>query len=62
VLKAIGLTDEEANGSLRITLSRDTTEEEIDRVIKLIPNIVKKLRRISPFGKLLKKLSIGSKE
>ncbi len=48
VLKAIGLTDEEANGSLRLTLSRFTTEEEIDYVVKVLPKIVSKLRRFSP--------------
>ncbi|MBI4453576.1 cysteine desulfurase [Candidatus Woesearchaeota archaeon] len=53
VLKAIGLTDEEANGSLRLTLSRFTTEEEIDYVLKVLPGIVKKLRWISPIGKVV---------
>jgi len=53
VLKAIGLSNEEANSSIRLTLSRFNTEQEIDYVIKTIPSIVKKLRRISPFGKLI---------
>lgn len=53
VLKAIGLTDEEANGSLRLTLSRFTTEEEIDYVLKVLPQIVKRLRWISPIGKVV---------
>jgi cysteine desulfurase len=52
VLKAIGLKDEDANGSLRLTLSRYTTEEEIDYVLKEMPEIVKKLRKISPFGRM----------
>lgn len=52
VLKAIGLSDEDANGSLRLTLSRYNSEKEIDYVIKVLPAIVKKLRRISPFGRL----------
>lgn len=52
VLKAIGLNDEDVNGSLRLTLSRFTTEEEIDYVLKVIPEIVKTLRNISPFGKV----------
>ncbi len=54
VLKAIGLSDQEANGSLRLTLSRFTTEEEIDYTLKTLPGIVKKLRGISPFGKVIK--------
>lgn len=49
VLKSIGLSDEEANGSLRLTLSRFTTEKEIDYVLKILPGIITKLRRISPF-------------
>lgn len=53
VLKAIGLTNEEANGSLRLTLSRFNTEEEIDYVLKVLPKVVKKLRKISPFDKLI---------
>jgi len=52
VLKAIGLTDEEANGSLRLTISRFTTEEEIDYVLEELPKIVKKLRRFSPLAKV----------
>ncbi len=48
VLKAIGLSDEQANGSLRLTLSRFTTEKEIDYVLKVLPGIIKKLRRFSP--------------
>jgi cysteine desulfurase len=53
VLKAIGLSDEEAHGSLRLTLSRFNTEEEIDYVLKVLPKIVNKLRRISPLGKVI---------
>ena len=50
VLRAIGLNHEEANGSLRLSLSRYTKEEEIDKVLEVLPGIVKKLRSISPFG------------
>ncbi len=53
VLKAMGLTNEESNGSLRLTLSRFNTEEEIDYVLDVLPKVVKKLRRISPFDKLI---------
>ncbi|NQV09058.1 IscS subfamily cysteine desulfurase [Candidatus Woesearchaeota archaeon] len=48
VLTAIGLDHEGANGSQRFTLSRFTTEDEIDHVLKVLPNIVKRLREISP--------------
>jgi len=50
VLKAIGLKDEEAHGSLRLTLSRFTTLDEINYVLKELPGVVEKLRQISPFG------------
>jgi len=49
VLKAIGLNDLEANSSIRLSLSRDNTEEEINHVLKVLPKIVGKLRKISPF-------------
>ncbi len=54
VLKAIGLSDEEAHGSLRLTLSKFNTEKEIDYVLKILPKYVEKLRKISPFGKIKK--------
>ena len=48
VLKAIGLNHEQCNSSLRLTLSRYTTKEEIDYVVRVLPGIVEKLREISP--------------
>jgi len=48
VLTAIGLKPEEAHGSLRLSLSRNTTKEEINYVVKVLPGIVKKLREMSP--------------
>jgi cysteine desulfurase len=48
VLKAIGLTPVQANSSIRMSLSKYTTEEEIDFVLEKLPKIVEKLRRISP--------------
>ncbi len=51
VLLAIGLKPQQAHSSLRISLGRWTTEKEIDYLIKVLPNIVKNLRRISPYGK-----------
>lgn len=49
VLLAIGLKPQEAHGSLRISLGRFTTEREINYLIKVLPGIVKKIRKISPF-------------
>ena len=55
VLLAIGRPHEVAHGSLRLTLSKYTTEEEIDYVIKKVPEIVEYLRRISPVWDELEK-------
>ena len=49
VLLAIGLSPKEAHGSLRISLGRFTTEEEVDYFLKILPKVVKRLREISPF-------------
>lgn len=51
VLRAIGLSHQEANGSLRLTLSRFTTEDEINYVLKVLPGIVESLRKMSPLWK-----------
>ncbi len=48
VLLAMGLTHEVAHGSLRLTLSRYTTPEEIDYVLEILPPIIEKLRAMSP--------------
>ncbi len=48
VLRAIGLKHEEAHGSLSFTLGRQNTEEEVDYVIRIMPDIVKRLREMSP--------------
>jgi cysteine desulfurase len=51
VLKAIGLSNEQARGSMRFTLGKWTTEDDINRVITVLPCIVKRLRSISPLVK-----------
>lgn len=48
VLLAIGLPHEIAHGSLRLTLSEETTKEDLDVVIDAIKKIVEKLRSMSP--------------
>lgn len=50
VLLALGLTHEQAHGSLRITLGRENTEEEVDYFLEVLPGVVSKLREISPFN------------
>lgn len=49
VLLSIGLPPEIAHGSLRLTLGKDNTNEEIDYVISILPGIIEKLRALSPF-------------
>ena len=51
VLLAIGLKTHEAHGSLRLSLGRWTTKKEIDKVLEVLPKIIKRLRKISPFKK-----------
>jgi cysteine desulfurase len=48
VLIAMGLRHEEAHGSLLLTLGRANTEEDVDYVIQSVPNIVSRLRDLSP--------------
>ena len=55
VLLAIGLPHEVAHGSLRLTLSKYNTEEEIDKVIETVPKIVEYLRKMSPVWDRLEK-------
>ena len=47
VLTAIGLTRDEAKGSLRLTLGTDTTQADIDEVVKKLPGIVESLREMT---------------
>jgi cysteine desulfurase len=48
VLLAIGLPHEIAHGSLRLTLSEETTREEVQEVLRVLPGIVRTLRDMSP--------------
>ena len=48
VLMAIGLSHEVSHGSLRVTLGRFNTEEEVDYIIETLPKVVEKLRSMSP--------------
>jgi cysteine desulfurase len=51
VLTAIGKTPDEAHGSLRISLSSMTTDEDIEYLISTLPGIVERLRELSPYYK-----------
>ncbi len=50
VVVALGVPYEYAHGSIRFTLGKDTTKEDIDYVLEILPKIVKDLRKISPFN------------
>jgi len=52
VLLAIGLPHEIAHGSLRLTLGKDSTEAEVDKVLEELPKIVCNLRAMSPLAHL----------
>ncbi len=70
VILATGLPYEAAHGSLRFSLGKNTTEKDIDKVLKILPGVIKELRGLSPvnlnakdFEKYLseenKKISLG---
>ncbi len=51
VLRAMGVPFTAIHGSIRFSLSRYNTEEEVDRVVEIMPGIIKELRQLSPFGR-----------
>ncbi|MEY4214240.1 MAG: hypothetical protein RL458_2466, partial [Pseudomonadota bacterium] len=54
VLRALGRSDELAHSSIRFSIGRFTTEEQIDHAVKLIQNKVGKLRDMSPLWEMVK--------
>jgi len=61
VLRALGRSDELAHSSLRMTIGRFTTEEEIDYVVATLKDRVAKLRELSPLWEMFKDgIDIGS--
>lgn len=48
VLLAIGLKPEQAHGSLRVSLGRQTIDQDIDYFLKILPDVINKLRKLSP--------------
>jgi len=54
VLRALGRSDELAHSSIRFTLGRFTTEEEIDYTIRLLHEKIAKLRELSPLWEMYK--------
>lgn len=55
VLLALGLPHEVAHGSLRLSLNQDNTEEDVDYMLKEIPQVVSYLRSISPVWEAIEK-------
>ncbi len=50
VMLAIGLKAEQAHGSMRLTLGRQTTDADIEKVLEVLPGVIEKLRMMSPLG------------
>ncbi len=50
VLLAMGIPPEDAHGSIRLTLGRENTDEDVDYVLEVLPPIVQRLREMSPFS------------
>lgn len=48
VLLALGLKHEVAHGSLRLSIGDETTDEDIDYILEVVPKVVKRLRDMSP--------------
>jgi len=48
VLKAMGIKDEIAHSTIRFTFGKNNTELEIEAVLKILPPLIKKLRRMAP--------------
>lgn len=51
VLRAMGIPHTQIHGSIRFSLSRYNTDADVDRVIEVMPGIIKELRELSPFGR-----------
>ena len=50
VLMALGMSHEQAHGSLRVTLGEENTKEECDQLIKILKPLVEKFRNMAPKG------------
>jgi cysteine desulfurase len=51
VIQALGRNDELARGSIRFSFGKDNTDEEVDYVLEVLPQVVEKLRRLSPLNR-----------
>ncbi|MFX1337048.1 MAG: cysteine desulfurase family protein [Promethearchaeota archaeon] len=62
VLLAIGLRPEEAHGSLRATIGRFTTEDDIEYFLEKLPHVIERLRKMSPLKKGVKYMFDDARE
>jgi cysteine desulfurase len=51
VIQALGRNDELARGAIRFSFGKDNTEQDVDYVLEILPQIVERLRRLSPLNK-----------
>ncbi len=51
VLRAMGLNYQSLHGSVRFSLSRYNTDADVDKVLEVMPGVIKDLRRLSPYGR-----------
>lgn len=58
VLRAMGVPFTAAHGSIRFSLSRYNTEEEVDYILKNIPPIIRRLKEISPYSAEIEELEL----
>jgi cysteine desulfurase len=58
VLLSLGLSHEVAHGSLRFSINEDNTEEDIDYILEVLPEIVERLRSMSPVWEKLQSVKI----
>lgn len=54
VMQAMGIPFSAAHGTIRFSLSRFTTEEEIDKTLEVLPGIIERLRALSPYWNMNK--------
>ncbi len=62
VLLAIGLKHEVAHGSLRLSLSENNTEEDVDYILEVLPPIIERLREMSPLWEHIMEKEKAEKE